>query len=308
MPLTVRVAGRRFLYHCSTTRSLSPLTLLAYGADVKNFCMHLPVGTLVCAVDRDLIRDYAHAQINSGLRATTVRRRLATLRLLFGWLEREEVVASSVFHRLDLAIRAPRRLPRALDAVEMRTLVARAQYEMRHAVRADSHDAVATHFAVVALFTTGLRIGELVGARLSKVSLTDKSLRIDGKGNRERRVYFPGGRASDVLQSYLRKRLGAGTNSDYLLVSADGEALTTQRFRRRLRALAKRAGVKRRITPHMLRHTAATHLLEAGVDIRFVQRLLGHASIATTQLYTEVRDEALCARLGKADTLARLLR
>lgn len=280
----------------------------AYRADLKNFAGHLPADTSVMAVDRDHIRRYARSQLDLGLLATTVRRRLATLRLLFGWLEREEIVRLSVFHRLDLTIRAPHRLPRALDAHEIRALILRARYETQHPPTGDSYDAMLTNFTVVALFTTGLRVGELVTARLSHVSLADGSIRVAGKGNRERRVYFPGNRAARILERYLGSRRRVAGESDFLLVATDGECVTAQRLRRRLRTLAVRSGIERRITPHMLRHTAATQLLEAGVDIRFVQRLLGHASIATTQLYTEVRDQALWARLCSADTLSRVIR
>src|SRR5262249_55053864 len=96
--------------------------------------------------------------------------------------------------------------------------------------------------------------------------------------------------------------------SQALLVRSDGGPLTAQHVRKHLRSLAVAAGIQRRVTPHMLRHTAATQLLEADVDIRFVQRLLGHASISTTQIYTQVRDAALKAKLTRANTLARLRR
>jgi len=106
----------------------------------------------------------------------------------------------------------------------------------------------------------------------------------------------------------MAERRPLKATTDHLLVTADGKAVTTGFVRRRLKALGDRAGVVRRITPHMLRHTAATQLLEAGVDIRLVQRLLGHASIATTQIYTQVTDVALKARLTLANTLVRIRR
>jgi Site-specific recombinase XerD len=190
----------------------------------------------------------------------------------------------------------------------MRALLLKAEYEVKHPPGEDPYDALTTHFVVVALFTTGLRVGELTEARLLDVSLTDGSLGVKGKGNRERRVYMPGARAARVLANFLARRSVHAGASDRLLVTTKGEAVSPQRLRKRLRGLAVRAGLRRPLTPHMLRHTAATQLLEAGVDIRFVQRLLGHASISTTQLYTEVRDTALKETLARADTLSRITR
>lgn len=307
MTITISAAARRFLEHGNAIRALSDLTLHAYRADLNDFAMHVGGDTGVAAVNRDCIRNYAQAQLDKGLKATTLRRRIATLKLLFNWLEREEVLPLSVFHRLDLTIRIPRRLPRALDSQEIRALLRKAEDEVKHAPL-NSYDIVLTHFAVVALFTTGLRISELTTACVNDVSLLDSSIRVRGKGNRERRVYLPGKQAANILRQFLKHRARFTGNSTNLLVTADGQPVTAQRLRRRLRTLAARAGLQRRVTPHMLRHTAATQLLEAGVDIRFVQRLLGHASIATTQIYAEVRDAALRTRLLRANTLSRVTR
>jgi len=161
---------------------------------------------------------------------------------------------------------------------------------------------------VVALFTTGLRVGELVAVCLADMSERETAILVRGKGRRERRVFLPGREARAVLARYLAARVATCTPIDQLLVTANGVAVTTQYVRKRLRELARSAGIGRRITPHMLRHTAATQLLEAGVDIRFVQTLLGHTSIATTQIYAEVRDTALKARLARANMLARIRR
>jgi integrase/recombinase XerD len=132
-------------------------------------------------------------------------------------------------------------------------------------------------------------------------------LLVHGKGNRERHVFLSGKDAKALLKTYLKRRGQIGSTSDHLLLGADGDVWTPQLLRRRLGALAKRADISRRVTPHMLRHTAATQLIEAGVDIRFVQKLLGHASIATTQIYTQVSDSSLRSTLEKANTLDRVV-
>jgi site-specific recombinase XerD len=300
-------AVEQFLEHCRVAKRLCPNTMRAYGADLTHFAAHLAPTTAVREVDRDVIRRYARALVDGKrLKDTTVRRRIATLKVLFRWLEREEHVTLSVFHKLGLSIRVPRSLPRALDAQEMGLLLTRARAETRGREVQARHDAVLLHFVVATLFATGLRIGELVTVRLDDVHVDDGVIRVRGKGSRERQVYLPGPQAQTVLASYLSARSRIATDVERLLVTVNGSVVTAQYVRGRLAALARRAGVTRRVTPHMLRHTAATQLLEAGVDIRFVQKLLGHASIATTQIYTQVSDRSLRARLELANTLARV--
>lgn len=299
--------ARRFLDHCRVAKALAPNTLRAYASDLTHAARAFGVDTDVVVIDRDGVRDYVRRLLDNDKRKeTTAKRRVATLKLFFKWLEREEVVPLSVFKRIDLSIRLPKRLPRALDADDMRKL-------LRHvASRPDRggslYEQRLMHFVVVALFTTGVRISELVSLQMAHVSVGDGAMHVRGKGNRERRVYLPGREALGVFSQFIRARHKLHGASHPLLLTDHGARVTAAYVRQRLRRLARRAGIERRVTPHMLRHTAATQLLEAGVDIRFVQRLLGHSSIATTQIYTQVRDGALKAKLTRANTLARLRR
>jgi site-specific recombinase XerD len=302
-------AAEKFLEHCRVARHLSDNTLRAYAGDLAHFTGALGAATTVHEVDRDAVRRYARTILDEkGLKESTVKRRMATLKVLFRWLEREGIVPLSVFHHLDVSIRLPKRLPRALDADEMRRLLGAARRRPSGAGESRPYDAVLLHFVVVTLFTTGLRVGELVSVRLDQVSLRDGTIHVRGKGNRERRVYLPGRQAMALLAKFMELRRRVAAASNHLLVTTGGAPCTTQHVRHALRKLAERARLNRRVTPHMLRHTAATHLLEAGVDTRFVQSLLGHASIATTQIYTHVRDTALKATLDRANTLSRLSR
>jgi site-specific recombinase XerD len=304
---TASVAAERFLDHCRVGRSLAGNTLRAYSSDLAHFTAYVGQDVEVRRVDRERIREYARVLLDGGrLKEATVKRRLATLKILFRWLEREEVIPLSAFHRLELSIKIPKRLPRALNSGEMRRLLAGASARLNSRRRDERYRATVIHFVVVALFTTGLRIGELVTAKLLDVSTRDGSIQVRGKGNRERRVYMPGKQAMTVLRQFLDARRRVRPDAEDLLISVDGIPITAQQIRKDLRRLAAKAGIARRVTPHMLRHTAATQLLEAGVDIRVVQRLLGHASIATTQIYTHVSDAALKHRLARANTLQRL--
>lgn len=304
MGITVAKAAGYFLTHCRTAKVLSPHSLRAYETDLQHAQSKLGAETIVSEIDRNVLRQYAGGMLHEEmLKEASVRRRIATLKQLFKWLEREEYLEVNPFHRLDMTIRLPRRLPRALTPSEIRQLIEAAgrEIELRN-----THAARLMHFAIVALFVSGLRVGELAGIRVQDVDVVEGTIRVRGKGNRERQVYLLGGDAKLIFEKYLEAKGRISTDCDALLVSDEGTPVSPQYIRRRLLKLAKRAGISRHVTPHMLRHTAATQLIEAGVDIRFVQKLLGHASIATTQIYTQVSDSSLRATLEQANTLGRL--
>lgn len=292
----------RFLDHCRIGKRLSANTLRAYETDLADFLAHMGKEADVALIGRDDLRRYARTLFDvKSLKETTVKRRMAALKVMFRWVERDDVIPLSPFHRLDLSIRLPRRLPRALTADEMRRLLHAAEREL-----GGGHDATLLHFVIVCLFVTGLRVGELTGVALPEVDPREGTILVRGKGNRERRVFLTGQETTAALSAYLASRAGITNTSGRFLVTVEGGVVTAQYIRRRLISLAKRARIERRVTPHMLRHTAATQLIEAGVDIRFVQKLLGHASIATTQIYTQVSDSSLRDTMERADTLARV--
>lgn len=305
--LNLSVVIATFLRHCKTGRGLSANTQRAYASDLRRLAFFVGADVLPGNICKDTIRRYVAWLLESEeLHVSSVRRHLAAARVLFAWLETDSVIAATPFHRLGVSLRLPKSLPRALGADEIRSLLKQGSKETRLAGRNAGYDALLLQFVVVALFASGVRVGELAGAELEDVSLRDSSIHIRGKGNRERRVYLPGLQATRILNRFILARRRVLTDTPRLVVASSGQPLTTAAIRNRLGALARRAGVQRRVTPHMLRHTAATQLLEAGVDIRFVQKLLGHASIATTQIYTHVTDRALRAKLTRANTLKRV--
>lgn len=297
-------ASEYFLDHCRVGRSLSINSLKAYAADLTDFSAFAGGGVLVDALSRETLRNYARWLMDERcLKEASVKRRMAALKVFFRWLEREEVLEITPFHRLDLVVRLPRRLPRGISADELKRLLETIGGER------EGYPALLLRLAVVMLFVTGLRVGELTAIHLSDLDLEEGVIQVRGKGNRERRVYLSSPDLRRLLERYLQlRRRRVPIEAEELLITTDGQPATPQYLRRRLHKAAKRAGIARPITPHMLRHAAATHLVEAGVDIRFVQKLLGHASIATTQIYTQVSDSSLREALARADTLGRLKR
>jgi site-specific recombinase XerD len=296
----VSTAIDAFLRYCADEKHLAPNTINAYRQDLAEFRTHIGASRRIMAIRPADILVYRN-QLSSvrGLSNATVKRRLACLRALFAWLVRRSNLAKSPFAAIDLRIRIPARLPRCLNIRDLRRFML---YRTVHGVD--------TALAAALLVATGMRVGELAALRVSDVDVTSGRLRIFGKGSRERTVFVIDLCLRHELRSYLADRCSdeGPTSERRLLVDVHGRALSAARIRRSIAELARAAGLTRRVTPHMLRHTAATLLLESGTDIRFVQRLLGHRSILTTQIYTHVSERALQAALTQANILANLSR
>ena len=291
--MRVSAATEAFLRYCAEEKHLAPNTLNAYRQDLTEF--RRVVGSLrrVDAIrPSDILGFRNRLSSERCLAAATVKRRLACVRAMFAWLVRRDVFDVSPFAKTELRIRLPARLPSCLDTREVRRL-------MKHRT---SHG-IDCALAIGLLLVTGVRVGELTALRLEDVDPVGGRLKIFGKGSRERTVFVTDVRLREELRRYVAARHGSGSRpaASSLLVDERRRTLSAARIRRAIAGLARLAGVSRHVTPHMLRHTAATMLLESGTDIRFVQRLLGHRSILTTQIYTHVSDRALRAALTRAN-------
>src|SRR4051812_14133725 len=288
-----------FLRFCEAERQLSPYTVQAYTADLADFCRTVPTESLVDSITEATLREYLAGLIGvRKLSAATVRRRFACLRVFFRRLTKRGL-AADLFGNWSLDIPRRKRLPRALSRPEILSLLVSFGTPARSTHRQEPPLEIAIRLMV----STGIRIGELCKLRIEDIAPDGSSLRVHGKGSRDRIAYISDARLRFALvrlasaQKALRGRCGA------LFVNRSSSPMKPQSIRSKLRKYATNIGIVRRVTPHMLRHTAATLLIEKGVDIRFVQRLLGHSSIATTEIYTHVSDEALRTTLERADVL-----
>lgn len=295
--MTLTEAKKDFLRHCGLVVNLSQNTLRAYESDLNDAHRFFGRRTKLTAVRTEQLRGYIeHLRLQRQLKETTIKRRLASLKLLFIWAEREKLIGDDPFRMLNERIRLPKRLPRALDRDDReclrRTLVLRAAI--------DDFDAMRSKTAIHLLLDTGIRIGELVAICLKDLSLANESLLIHGKGNRQRLVYVMQKPLYRKMEKYLACRRTVPTSSDRLFVLSNGKPVSAVKVRAELRGICRTAGITRHVTPHMLRHTCATQWLEAGVDVRYVQKLLGHQSISTTEIYTHVSDQGLREALSRA--------
>jgi integrase/recombinase XerD len=216
----------------------------------------------------------------------TNARRISALKSFFTFLLRENLVNHNPFNVIDLP-RSGKSLPKALSQKEVKSLLAPANVGTPITGRDNA--------MLFLLYSTGLRVSELVHLPLSACNLTANFIRVIGKGNKERLIPF-GEKAKEKIEQYLktaRPLILKGKRSNYLFITGRGSCMTRSRFWQIVRSTALAAGIDKNISPHMIRHSFATHLLSHGADLRAVQMMLGHSDIATTQIYTHVDQDRL---------------
>ncbi len=297
-----------FLDMMSAERGASANTLEAYSRDLADFVGWLAAkGVPVRNVGRDEVRQYLTALSASGAAGTSQARKLSALRQFFGFLYSEGVRKDDPTTAIDAPKRG-RPLPKILSREEMATLL-----DTAAAMAEENDDGVRLCCIVEMLYASGLRVSELATLPLQAVRNRDGFLLVKGKGGKERLAPLnPQARAIiarwlTVRDSHLPKGERRATAERFLFPSRSGEChLTRRRLHQLLKELAGKAGIDPdKLSPHVLRHAFATHLVEGGADLRSVQSLLGHADIATTQIYTHVARDHLTATVAAAHPLAR---
>lgn len=294
----VTAETQAFLQHCENARNLSTNTLDAYQQDLTCFTRFLKTKQEQDSISNELVLRYLeYFRHERTHRQATIRRRMVTLRAFSTWLKKKGAIDNAPFDDLELDLTPPRRLPRPVERVDVKTMlkmqtgaigIAAATPPYPNERHATSR---ITTLAIKLMVSTGVRVGELTRIKLSNISNDGYRIRIFGKGSRERNVYIGNIDLRAELLNIKWQALEAPHEGDYLLLNCHHHRLTEQALRRRLRLLAEKCKLDTRITPHRFRHSAATFLIEEGVDIRFVQRLLGHSSIATTEIYMSIGTE-----------------
>jgi len=284
-----------FLTDLEQRRGASPHTLANYRLDLTHLCDWMasrPEGSWQ-DVDRKTIRAWVAWMHGEGYAPASIGRKLSALRSLFRFLVREERLARSPL----LFVAAPKRrrsLPPVLTVEEIERLLAAPDVASPFGLR--------DRCMFEVLYATGLRLSELLGLTLEQIDWPRRSAQVRGKGNKDR-VVLLGDLAIDALERYIhrgRPQLLRDADCGALYLSYLGKPLSVRGFHVILQNHLQTAGIQRHVTPHTLRHSFATHLLEGGADLRTVQELLGHASISTTQVYTHVSEGYLRDVYSKA--------
>lgn len=271
-----------FLDHLSVERGLSPNTLSSYKQDLETYFRYLEKKNLSFErTGKEDIRSFMMAQKDKGLSARSISRSLATLRTFHRFLMHEGYLREDPTALLE-SPKLWRKLPEVLSVEEVSRLLAIASGRNWIALR--------DRALLETLYATGLRVTEAASLRMEDLHLDVGFLRCFGKGGKERIVPL-GKEAIYALRRYLeraRPKLSRGKDKNALFLSRLGKRLSRQSLWKMIQKSAREAHIRKRITPHTLRHSFATHMLERGADLRVVQEMLGHSDISTTQLYTHV--------------------
>lgn len=275
-----------FADYLAFERGLSARTMEAYGRDVARLIGYLSDLGIVRPGDvtRLELRDYVYSLKDRGLAPTSIRRALSSMRAYFAFLLEEEVIETDPTEQIE-SPRVWRTLPEVLSMRETERLLEAPELSDPLCWR--------NRAVLELLYATGMRVSELTGLPLQGVDLEDRTCLVYGKGAKERMVPF-GRAARRALMRYLRDvrpELERGRGEGMLFLSARGRPLTRMAVWTIVRKARDRAGIERPVSPHTLRHSCATHLLEGGADLAAVQELLGHVDIATTEIYTHVDRE-----------------
>lgn len=272
----------RFLEHLQVERGLSPHTVRAYRTDLEQYTRWAAREELdPLAPGHRRLRLYLAQMENAGYARTTVARRFSAVRSLFAFLGAEGVVESDPSAVLSAAVKG-RSLPKPVGHADVEALLAAPDTATPSGLR--------DRAVLELLYATGMRVGELEALTLDRMDLAQARVRVVGKGSKERLLPLHP-LAVALLREYLargRPALAIPSSPEAVFLSTRGRRLSTDAVRRMVRRYASIAGIVSDISPHSLRHAFATHLLEAGADLRSVQELLGHVALTTTQIYTHV--------------------
>lgn len=274
-----RQEGKDFINYLLIDKKYSEDTIFSYKNDLEkffNFFKNIPIKK----INKDDLRNYLKYLNNLGLSEKSISHNISTLRSFYKFLVAEGYLESNIFMFIDLP-KIPKTLPNVLSVEEVDNLLD---------IKVTDKYSARNKAMLELMYSSGLRISELINLKVVDVSLEDDIVRVFGKGSKERIVPI-GDCAINALKKYIfvyRKDLLKKQSSDYLFLSSLGRKMSRQAFFKIIKAIALEKNIKSEISPHTLRHSFATHMLNYGADLRSIQELLGHSDISTTQIYTHI--------------------
>lgn len=279
-----------FLVYLKTELNYSENTIDSYEVEIIKFKNYLNDNNInYLTIDKNIVRSYLKYLDVLKYKSSSISKNLSSLRSFYNYLVIKEIIGKNIFN----SIRNPKRekkLPNFLTELDMDEILhfsEQSNYKENIYTNRDK-------LIVELLYDTGCRANELVNIKLGSVNFDEKSIKVLGKGSKERIVYY-GEYTKDTLNNYLNERndILKEKSSNYLIVSRESGRLTPRRVAQIIDGIIEQLSIKNNVTPHTLRHSFATHLLNHGADLRSVQELLGHASLSTTQIYTHISNERL---------------
>ena len=276
----------KYLIYCELQKGLNPKTIKAYRIDLSQFKSYAKEQEE--ASSKELICSYLES-LHSKYKPKSIKRKLATLKAFYEYLTFEEIIEDNPFSKIHLKIKEPIILPRTIPEKILTKILNAAYQTLEECKTVYSERSVIRDIAVLELlFATGLRVSELCNLKADDVNLLDSYIKTFGKGSKERIIQICTPDVLTALKQYKKCFKAEIDNTGYFFVNRLSNRLSDQSVRFMINKYANQISSNIHITPHMFRHTFATMLLESDVDIRYIQQILGHSSITTTEIYTHV--------------------
>ena len=277
----------KYLIICQDLKGLSPLTIKAYRIDLKQFKLFMHRKDYLSKDCMSAYIDETHKQY----KPKSAKRKIACIKAFYHYMEMENIIDSNPFHKIRIKYKEPIVLPKTIPLNNIESILKYA-YDIydRSKSRYQKEITLRNVLILELLFSTGMRVSEISHLKIKNVDLESNTIYILGKGSKERIMCIADKQITNMLKRYLNMHR---SNTDYVFINKLGYNYSEQSIRNMVNDYSKAAGVALHITPHMFRHTFATALLDEDVDIRYIQQLLGHSSIMTTQIYTHISSNKL---------------
>ena len=269
---------------CKFRKRLNEKTIKAYTIDLNQYLEFITT----TEINQKIINEYIHYLNKKYLKYKTIKRKIASVKAFYSYLEYEEIIDYSPFNKIKTKIKEPKLLPKTIQKDYIDKIIHLLLKDLKNSKTEFQKKISLRNITLISvMFSTGIRVSELCNVKLKDIDLLEKKLKIFGKGSKERILYLGNSNVVQLCQMYLTYNNTCKKN-EYFFLNKFNKKLSEQTVRILLKKIESELELSTHITPHMFRHTFATTLLEKGVDIRYIQNILGHSSISTTQIYTYV--------------------
>ena len=278
----------KFIEYLEYEKGYSKKTIISYEKDLELFNKYLKENkiTNINKIDYNTIRKYLGYLHDEKYEASSVSRKISALRSFFKYNLKENIITNNPMTLISNP-KKEKKLPKYLNYEEIEKLL--------NSIELDTKEGIQERLIIELLYSTGIRVSELVNIKIKDIKIHENQISILGKGNKERIVLF-GKKAKDLIKLYMttyKEYYKGNILNEYLLINKKGKQLTTNKIELIVKDALKKSALKLNISPHTLRHTFATHMLDSGADLKSVQELLGHENLKTTAIYTHVSNERL---------------
>ena len=279
---------QKFIEYLEYEKGYSKKTIISYEKDLELFNKYLKENKIenITSIDYNTIRKYLSHLHEKKYESSSISRKISTLRSFFKYNLKEKNIKNNPMTLISNP-KKEKKLPKYLNYEEMEKLL--------NSIDTSELEGIRDRLIIELLYSTGIRVSELVNIKIKDIKIKENQINILGKGNKERIVLF-GEKAKEIIKIYLnayKDEFTGNISNQYLLINKKGKQLTTNKIELIVKDVLKKSALKLNISPHTLRHTFATHMLDSGADLKSVQELLGHENLKTTAIYTHISNERL---------------